>query len=118
MAQAESNTSGEIVPLIVPCAGDYEHVEIRFGAFLSMALTLLALWWAPMIPLWGIAGVMAASYLLGRLVVRITPGLKHFLVGKATMNDTVSEKSVLPVYPAGAALYARRHRHPHSGVSV
>ncbi|EAT14210.1 hypothetical protein HTZ97_11020 [Desulfuromonas acetoxidans] len=93
VAQAESNTSGEIVPLIVPCAGDYEHVEIRFGALLSMALTLLVLWWTPMVPLWGIAAVMAASYLLGRLVVRITPGLKHFLVGKATMNDTVSEKA-------------------------
>ncbi len=93
VAQAESTTSGEIVPLILPSAGEYQHVEIRFGALLSMALTLFLLWWVPAAPLWGVAAVMAASYLLGGLVVRVTPGLKRFLVGKETLNDTVSEKA-------------------------
>nr|WP_320113949.1 TPM domain-containing protein [uncultured Desulfuromonas sp.] len=93
VAQAESTTSGEIVPLILPSAGEYQHVEIRFGALLSMALTLFLLWWIPAAPLWGVAAVMAASYLLGGLVVRITPGLKRFLVGTETLNDTVSEKA-------------------------
>ena len=93
VAQAEANTSGEIVPLILPSAGEYKHVEIRFGALLTMALTLFLLWWVPAAPLWGVAAVMAASYLLGGLVVRVTPGLKRFLVGKETLNDMVNEKA-------------------------
>ena len=91
--QAEAHTSGEIVPLILPCAGDYELVEIRFAAFLTMAVTLFVLWWAPAVPLWALAAVMAASYLFGRLIVRVTPGLKRFLIGKATLDETVQEKA-------------------------
>ncbi|PLX92555.1 MAG: hypothetical protein C0620_09255 [Desulfuromonas sp.] len=93
VAKAESRTSGEIVPLILASASDYEAPQIHAAACLSMATTLLTLWWDHTLALWVFAAIMAGSYVGARLAINRVSALKRLLVGQERMAETVNEKA-------------------------
>ena len=97
---AETRTSGEIVPYVVDRSDSYLEAEWRGGA-LTGAVTLVMFvlhqrfsnsWWQP--DLAQVIIVSMIAFFAGALVVRYAPICTRFLAGQATMDRRVHQKAV------------------------
>lgn len=96
---AESRTSGEIVPYVVAESDDYEEAEWRGAALLgTLALTGTAIHdfvsarWLLFGPAEvALAGLLAGA--LGLLLVKFVPALKRLLAGRSLMRYRVQQRA-------------------------
>ena len=96
---AESRTSGEIVPYVVDHSDHYEDAEWRAAilfAFLVFVLTValrrLMDSWAPLDAV-TLALVTIAAGGVGLLLVRLLPSAKRLFAGKAQLDRRVSQRA-------------------------
>ena len=97
--EAESRTSGEIVPFVVNRSDEYAEAEWRCGAFfailallvLSILRTVIWLW----IPIDFTVTVLSIllSGLLGYLITRMSPWAKRLFAGTRLMERRVAQRA-------------------------
>ena len=93
VTQAEKNTSGEIVPLILTQADEYQGSRSRFSALCTLAIASMTLWWFPHLPFWGLAVLLIASYLISSFAINNSPTLLRRLISQDEINECVDEKA-------------------------
>jgi len=107
VARAESETSGEIVPVVATKSGRYDRAEDLFG--LLVAFALLGVFWvlAPHIGLsggWGSAGagnpgffsvviILIIGVFVGATVSTLFPGLCRPLIPEEEMREEVEKRA-------------------------
>ncbi len=106
VAEAESKTSGEIVPVIASQSGRYDRAEDLFG--FSLALALLAIVWyffqaaKPLEGDWaqGVSlvvnlpyamGILIIGFLLGIVIATWFPVLRHPFISNQEMKEEVEK---------------------------
>jgi putative membrane protein len=99
--EAESKTSGEIVPYFTETSDDYRIAHWRGGALfagLTMCVLLLVQarseTWLPLSILEG-SGLTITGFFLGFLLVRLIPSFKRLLIGHSLVEHRVSERASL-----------------------
>jgi putative membrane protein len=97
VASAESNTSGEIVPVVVGASSTYDWIGYR-AAFLGwLAASLVTLWLHYSLPFaldyWGIYACQLGGIALGWAFSRTSWGL-HLLVSEKAMEEEVGETAL------------------------
>jgi putative membrane protein len=93
--EAESRTSGEIVPLVVDESYHYPRAEIVGGGFFALGLGVLAAWSFGHSSVWAFLPVFLLTYLPLRWLIRALPGLKRRLIHPAEMVAEVEEKALV-----------------------
>jgi len=93
--EAESRTSGEIVPLVVDESYHYPRAEIVGGGFFALGLGVLAAWSFGNSSVWAFLPVFLLTYLPLRWLIRALPGLKRRLIHPAEMVAEVEEKALV-----------------------
>ena len=93
--EAESRTSGEIVPLVVDESYHYPRAEIVGGGFFALGLGVLAAWSFGHSSVWVFLPVFLLTYLPLRWLIRALPGLKRRLIHPAEMVAEVEEKALV-----------------------
>lgn len=93
--QAELQTSGEIVPMLVDEAFDYPRAEIFGGGFFSLGLAVLCSWWFGHSSVWVFLPIFLAGYLPCKWLVRALPGLKRRFIPQQVMAEEVEEKALV-----------------------
>ncbi len=104
--EAESRTSGEIVPLVVDESYRYPRAEIVGGGFFALGLGVLASWGFGHSSVWVFLPVFLLAYLPLRYLVHFLPGLKRRLIHPAEMAAEVEEKAQIAFLQHG--LYQTR----------
>lgn len=93
--QAESLTSGEIVPMIVDESYDYPRAEILGAGLFSLA-TAVSLSWAFFgESLWHFLWIFALGYFPFKLLIRNTPALRRRLIPPVEISTEVEEKAIV-----------------------
>ncbi|WP_020677736.1 TPM domain-containing protein [Geopsychrobacter electrodiphilus] len=93
--EAESRTSGEIVPMLVDDSYDYPRSEI-LGAGLFALATATSLSWAFFgESLWHFLWLFALSYFPFKLLIRKLPNLKRRLIHPAEISEEVKERAIV-----------------------
>ncbi len=113
VTQAEKSTSGEIVPLILPQADDYQSCRCHTGALLALAVATMWLWLQPGTPYWGIALLLCATYIVTQLVLKLFPPLLHLLVAKDEMSYHVDVKA-----HSSFVRYGLHHTRDETGILI
>jgi putative membrane protein len=85
VAEAERGTSGEIVPAVATCSGDYDRAEDLAGLWLGV-LGLIALWWFWPAEEGGAWGAHRVGVALPGLALALTVLVTGFLVGAAVAS--------------------------------
>jgi putative membrane protein len=93
VSQAEKKTSGEIVPLILAQADDYQGSRSRFSALVTLAIASITLWLFPHLPYWGVALLLVASYLITSMAINNSRALLRRLISQDEINECVDEKA-------------------------
>jgi len=92
--QAESNTSGEIVPLIVHASDAYPHADLA-GGIIGQALLLLAgVWLLPDLDLAYLLTTQVVGFIAGFILTRRVPWIKRFILGRRTVETEVYQRAV------------------------
>ena len=104
--EAESRTSGEIVPLVVDASYHYPRAEIVGAGSFALALGTLAAWGFGHSSVWVFLPVFLILYLPLRLLIRALPGLKRRFIHPAEITEEVEEKALLAFFDHG--LYRTR----------
>lgn len=92
---AEKNTSGEIVPMLAPCAYDYPRAEIIGGGFFALAAATTLSWGFFGESLWVFLAAFLLLYLPCKWLIRFCPPLKRSLITSQEMTDEVAEKALV-----------------------
>ena len=108
VAQAESGTSCEIVPVVATVSGRYERPEDIVGLWLAaLAGAAVAFWYPPRLPevghwgaeldLWlpliAIVAAIMVAFVLGALIANRIGGLRRLFTPRAQMRDEVNARS-------------------------
>jgi len=93
--EAESRTSGEIVPLVVDESYHYPRAEIVGGGCFALVLGVLAAWALGHSSVWVFLPVFLISYLPCRWLIRALPGLKRRLIHPLEITTEVEEKALV-----------------------
>lgn len=99
--EAESKTSGEIVPYFVEQSDDYRVASWRGGVTAGAAAMLLSLLVHTVVNIWlaysmfELSATIAAGCGLGVFLVRIIPSLRRFFAGQSLMEHRVSQRASL-----------------------
>lgn len=93
--EAESRTSGEIVPLVVDESYHYPRAEIVGGGCFALVLGVLAAWGLGHSSVWVFLPVFLISYLPCRWLIRALPGLKRRLIHPLEITTEVEEKALV-----------------------
>jgi putative membrane protein len=98
--QAESLTSGEIVPMIVSSSSHYPMAAVTGGVFLAFLLSLLLIspiatyfWFDPR-NMWLFLALFVPLYLVAHQAVKHIPLLKRLFVSKVQIEEKVREAAV------------------------
>jgi putative membrane protein len=98
--QAESLTSGEIVPMVVSSSSHYPMAAATGGVFLAFPLSLLlispiaAYFWFDPRDMWLFLGLFVPFFLVAHQAVKHIPQLKRLFVSKAQIEEKVREAAV------------------------
>ncbi len=111
--EAESRTSGEIVPMVVDASYDYPRAEILGGGIFAMAASALIAWWLGHSSIWVFLPMFLPLYFLFKLIIRQTPALKRRLIHPDEMTAEVEEKAVLAFYDQGL-----QHTRDETGILI
>lgn len=93
---AESRTSGEIVPMLIPASGDYSRVGHRLGIFGLLLGSGLAFWFHHQYPFLDYAflfGVQIFGWVLGWSVGQLPAAIRLFLP-KELLQEEVHEAAL------------------------
>ena len=93
--EAESRTSGEIVPLVVDASYHYPRAEIVGGGVFALALGVLLAWAFGHSSVWVFLPIFLVSYLPCRWLIRALPGLKRQLIHPVEIAAEVEEKALI-----------------------
>lgn len=94
VADAESRTSGEIVPVIVDASDDYPHTDLvagligQFAAFALAAMIHRDAGWT------GTVVLVSAGFLAGLVAGRVVPGLRVRLAGRRVIDTEVHQRAL------------------------
>ncbi|BCR03894.1 hypothetical protein DESUT3_09630 [Desulfuromonas versatilis] len=111
--EAESRTSGEIVPMLVDASYDYPRAEIVGGGIFATATAGLIAWWLGHSSMWVFLPMFLPLYFLFKLILRQSPGLKRRLIHPDEMAAEVEEKALLSFYEQGL-----QHTRDQTGVLI
>jgi putative membrane protein len=98
--QAESLTSGEIVPMIVSSSSDYPMAAVTGGVLLAFPLSLLlispiaAYFWFDPRNMWLFLALFVPLYLVAHQAIIHIPQLKRLFVSKTQMEEEVRRAAV------------------------
>jgi putative membrane protein len=92
---AETRTSGEIVPLVTPCAYDYPRAEIIGGGLFALASATTLSWAFFGESLWVFLAAFLLLYLPCKWLIRFCPPLKRSLITDQEITDEVAEKALV-----------------------
>jgi len=97
VAEAESRTRGEIVPMIVHASDSYAHLHVAGGiAFAVAAFVIGIVLWPRSHPSWFLM-LEVLGYVLGDLLFRID-GLKHLFLTNREMEAKVFDRALRAFY--------------------
>jgi len=99
--RAESETSGEIVPVIVASSDAYPHADLTgglVGLILFFAVGLVTLPWFLPIP---VSALITSGFLAGFFITRFTPGLKRFVIGEKVAQTEVHQRALQAFFEHG-----------------
>lgn len=91
----ETRTSGEIVPMLVPCAFDYPRAEIVGGGLFALAAATTLSWGFFHESLWVFLAAFLLLYLPCKWLIRFCPPLKRSLIIDREMTEEVEEKALV-----------------------
>lgn len=101
--QAESVTSGEIVPLIVQASDRYRHADLA-GGIIGQAIALIAgMWLIPGFDYAYAIALMVAGFAVGYLNTRYLPFVKRMLLGKKAISEEVYQRALQAFFELGLA---------------
>lgn len=101
--QAESATSGEIVPLIVGASDPYRHADLAGGILGQVVAVIAGLWLIPAFDYTHAIVLMVAGFLVGYVVTRFTPFLKRALLGQKAISEEVYQRALQAFFELGIA---------------
>lgn len=99
--QAESRTSGEIVPLVVDESYDYPQAELIGAGFFSLATAATASWAFAGSSLWVFLALFLLLFFPFRCLLRRLPELKRRLIHPAEIAAEVEEKALVSFIEQG-----------------
>jgi len=94
VAQAEANTSGEIVPLIVNASDAYPHADLVAGICGQLFFLIIGFWFFPLFSHWAITLLLAGGFAAGYLLSRQVPMVKRFLIGQRVAEHEVRQRAM------------------------
>jgi len=95
VVEAEKNTSGELVPLIVDRSYDYPRAELVGAGCGALAGGLTLSWAFGGDSIWFFLPAYAVLFALFFLLIRFTPSLKRRLIHPAELDAEVDEKALV-----------------------
>jgi putative membrane protein len=93
--QAESRTSGEIVPMIIDESYDYPRAEILGAGLFSLAAATSLSWAFLGESLWHFLWLFALCYFPFKLLIRSLPALKRRLIHPDEISAEVKEQAII-----------------------
>lgn len=99
--QAESLTSGEIVPMLVDSSYDYPRAELIGAGTLSLATGLIISWLFGQESIWWFLPAFVIGFPIFQLIIRNFPGLKRKLIHPDELTAEVKEKAVVSFIEQG-----------------
>lgn len=99
--QAESRTSGEIVPLVVDESYDYPQAELIGAGFFSLATAATASWAFGGSSQWVFLPLFLLLFFPFRCLLRRLPGLKRRLIHPGEIAAEVEEKALVSFIEQG-----------------
>jgi putative membrane protein len=111
--QAEKQTSGEIVPMVVDESYDYPRAEILGGGLFSLAAAVSLSWAFFDESLWHFLWLFALCYFPFKLLIRNLPALRRRLIHPDEICAEVEEKAVLSFLEQGL-----HHTRDETGVLI
>jgi putative membrane protein len=93
--EAESRTSGEIVPMVVDKSYDYPRAEIIGAGLFSLGTGVLLSWAFGGESVWVFLPVFLLTYLPFKFLIRSWPALKRGLISSAEITEEVEEKALV-----------------------
>lgn len=99
--QAESQTSGEIVPMVVDSSYDYPRADLIGAGTLAIATGLVVSWLFGEESIWWFLPTFLVGFLLFRWLIRLSPGLKRNLIHPDEMTAEVKEKATVSFIDQG-----------------
>jgi putative membrane protein len=109
---AESQTSGEIVPMVVPHSYHYPMADVLGAVSFSLPLSILFtyfcgyFYWLGSQNMWIFMGVFGILFICFHALIKRTPFLKRIFVSTVEMEEEVQEAAVIAFYKEG--LYRTR----------
>ena len=99
--EAESRTSGEIVPMVVDESYDYPRAEIVGAGFFALGTAALVGAWLGGSSQWVFLLIFLAFYFPFKMLIRALPEFKRRLVPAAELDSEVEEKAMLAFFEHG-----------------
>jgi len=99
--EAETRTSGEIVPMVVDQSYDYPRAGMVGAFFFSLATSLLICWWLAISSLWVFLPIFLVGYLVFHLLIRWLPGLRRALLPADEVTAEVEEMAKIAFLDQG-----------------
>ena len=93
--QAESLTSGEIVPMVIDESYDYPRAEILGAGLFSLAAATSLSWAFLGESLWHFLWLFALCYFPVKLLIRSLPALKRRLIHPDEISAEVKEQAII-----------------------
>jgi putative membrane protein len=107
VADAEKQTAGEIVVMIVPASYSYPMAEVIGAAACALPVSILltiyigGLFWMGTRDMWLFMGIFALLWLGFRYLVKGLPWLKRRFISKREVEEEVQEAAVTAFYQNG-----------------
>lgn len=111
--EAESRTSGEIVPIVVDESYDYPRTEIIAAGFFALGGASLLGWALGHSSQWPFLLFFLALYLPFRAMIRLLPGLKRRLIPEAEIAAEVEERAMVAFIEHGV-----HHTRDETGILI
>jgi len=99
--EAESRTSGEIVPMVVDESYDYPRAEIIGAGFFSLATAVFISWAFGHSSVWIFLPVFLVLYLPFKGLIRSLPELKRRLIHPVEISAEIEEKALVSFLEKG-----------------
>jgi putative membrane protein len=99
--QAESQTSGEIVPMIVDSSYDYQRAELIGAGTVALATGLIVSWLFGEESIWWFLPVFIIGFPIFQRIIRCLPNLKRKLIHPDELTAEVKEKAVVSFIEQG-----------------
>lgn len=104
VSEAEKNTSGEIVPMIVPASYHYPMADVLGGASLALPVAILltyflgSMLWVGPTNMWVFMGIFGIAFIvLHRVVQRVWP-LKRVFISDREIDEEVQEAALISFF--------------------